>query len=118
MYKVEWNKDHTWKITKYYKKDKLKKFNYYGNWFSASTDNSCYDYDECGNRYIACDCCDNCSLEGDCRPDNPIYNACAEFDRCNISIHPCLPPNKRPKITIAMRKILNKEEIEWLRYED
>lgn len=41
MYKVEWNKDHTWKITKYYKNDKLKKFNYYGDWFSASTDNSC-----------------------------------------------------------------------------
>lgn len=121
MYKVEWNKEHTWKITKYYKNNKLKKFMFEGIWYHAVYDHSCIDYDEYGNRYIACDGCDNCELEKECRADNPIHNACSEFHRSAIHLCSCLPPGKIPKLSKLDRRYMSKEEIkswrEWMEEE-
>ena len=112
MYKVEWNKEHTWKVVKYYKNGKLKKFKFGNSWYWDVYDHSCIDYDECGNRYIACDGCANCELEDACKCDNPIQNACGEFDKISIHLEHCLPPHKTRKLTNIERKILSKEEIE------
>ena len=45
MYKVEWNKEHTWKIVKYYKGGKLRKFKFGESWYWDVYDGDCIDYD-------------------------------------------------------------------------
>lgn len=114
MLKVVWNKKRTWKILKFYKEGKLKKIKYNGDWYHPVFDYSCFDYDDSGNRYIACDGCDNCFLEKVCKGDNPIYEACGEFNKLSIHLEPCLPPNKKPKVPHWLRNSFSKEEVDLI----
>ena len=82
MYKVEWNKEHTWKILKFYKEGKINKIRFEGVWYKPVVNTNSYECDEFGNRYVACDGCDDCALVDICHnsnADNPIGNACDEF---------------------------------------
>ncbi len=54
MYKVEWNKEHTWKILKFYKEGKINKIQFEGVWYKPVVNTNSYERDEFGNRYIAC----------------------------------------------------------------
>ena len=81
MIQVEWNKEHTWKITKKYVNGKLDSFKYQGLWYVPVEDYSGIETDACGNSYIGSDCCDNCPLEKDCFSSNPINEACQEFNK-------------------------------------
>ena len=76
--KVEWNKEHTWKILKQYDKSgKLCAIKFDGEWYYPKKDYSGRDY-MYGTPYIASDVCDNCALQHDCKAFNPINNACEE----------------------------------------
>lgn len=81
MIQVEWNKEHTWKITKKYVNGKLDSFRYKGLWYVPVKDYSGIETDGYGNTYIGSDCCDNCPLEKDCFAFNPINEACQEFNK-------------------------------------
>ena len=118
MYKVEWNKERTLKILKFYKEGKINKIQFDGIWYKPVVNNNSYERDEFGNRYIACDGCDDCALVDichNCNADNPIGNACGEF-----GISPCYmiyttPPNKQRKLSMWVRRHIPKEEWDWWR---
>lgn len=79
MYKVQWNKKHTWKILKYYKEGKINKILFEGLWYRPVVNRNSFERDEFGNQYIACDGCDDCALVDVCHEsntDNPIGDAC------------------------------------------
>ena len=87
--KVEWNDNHTWKVTKEYdNKGNIISLRYKGVRFYPVEDYDGKCSDGCGNYYIGCDCCHNCVLENICKADNPINNACSEFNfRWGVSWH-------------------------------
>lgn len=103
MYKVEWNKERTWKILKFYKEGKINKIQFDGVWYKPVVNNNSFDIDQFGNRYIACDGCDDCALVDICHnnnADNPIGNACDEFGMSPCCMIDTTPPNKRRKISM------------------
>lgn len=83
---VEWNKEHSWKVTKKIKNGKVVAFKYMGEWYYPVKD---YSGRDCmyGLQYIASDVCDNCSLESVCKADNPIHHACREANELEINWH-------------------------------
>lgn len=85
--KVEWNDNHSWKVLKKYDKDgKVIAFKYMGDWYYPMKD---YSGRDCmyGSWYIACDVCDHCSLQKECKANNPINHACEEADQIEINWH-------------------------------
>lgn len=105
MKKVEWNKKHTWKVTKFYDKKGIVAFQYKGQWYTAYPDRTCYEYDDNGEYYIASDGCGHCDLEKYCKINNPIHNACAEFNKCAVTIGHCPPPHKMKDVELDGVKI-------------
>ena len=85
MIKVEWNKEHSWKVTKQLDKDgKVIAMKFKGVWYYPRKDYSGRDW-MYGSWYIASDVCDNCNLKKYCKADNPIWNACSETDELEIN---------------------------------
>ena len=85
MIKVEWNKEHSWKVTKALDKDgKVIAMKFKGVWYYPRKDYSGRDW-MYGSWYIASDVCDNCNLKKYCKADNPIWNACSETDELEIN---------------------------------
>lgn len=84
--KVEWNDEHSWKVTKKIVDGKVVAFKYMGQWYYPEEDYSGRDY-MYGSWYIASDVCDNCALNDVCKGDNPIWNACQEANRLEINWH-------------------------------
>lgn len=113
MYKVEWNKEHTWKILKFYKDGKINKIQFDGVWYKPVVNTNSYECDEFGNQYIACDGCDDCVLVDICHnsnADNPIGNACDEFGMSPCCMIYTTPPNKQRKLSMWVRRHIPKEE--------
>lgn len=104
---VEWNKEHTWKVTKRYKNGKLVSFKYAGLWYYPVKDYSGRETDGNGNTYIASDVCDNCELEKWCVAFNPINNACGEHNEVETRWIGCENKNKNDREWIPKRKDVN-----------
>jgi hypothetical protein len=81
--KVEWNNEHSWKVVKEYKNNKISSLRFLGDKYVPVKDYSGRGYD-CGNCYIASDVCDKCDLQKYCRTNNPIQRACEEYDETEI----------------------------------
>ena len=86
MLKVEWNKEHTWKVTKKNVNGKVVAFKYKGEWYYPIKDYSGRDY-MYGTCYIASDTCEHCELHRECKTDNPIQHACEEADELEMNWH-------------------------------
>ena len=86
MIQVEWNKEHSWKVTKKIVNDKVVAFKYMGEWYYPVKDYSGRDWID-GNCYIASDVCEHCALNNVCIANNPINNACAEANELEINWH-------------------------------
>ena len=85
MIKVEWNKEHSWKVTKQLDKDgKVIAMKFKGVWYYPRKDYSGRDYIG-AEWYIGSDVCHNCVLQKFCKGDNPIWNACSETDELEIN---------------------------------
>ena len=118
MYKVQWNKKHTWKILKYYKEGKINKILFEGLWYRPVVNRNSFERDEFGNQYIACDGCDDCALVDVCHEsntDNPIGDACDEFGMSPCCMIYTTPPNKKGKLSMWVRRHIPKEEWDWWR---
>lgn len=83
--KVEWNDEHSWKVTKRYDNEgRVDAIKFRGDWYYPRKD---YSGRDCmyGSWYIASDVCDNCALQKFCKGDNPIWNACNERNELEIN---------------------------------
>ena len=112
--KVEWNKEHTWKVTKKYKNGKLVSFKYNGLWYYPVKDYSGRVTDSDGNTYIGSDVCNNCELEKRCVAFNPICNACHEYNEVEINWIGCENKNKNDRVWYCKETDCHVSVSEWL----